>query len=71
MNNTYKPIQTSVPIRGRVIVFWTSTLDEATTKARPNSGGIWSPNHFVPLVEPNMYLQTSPTEQSTAIIDVN
>ncbi|CAF4084316.1 unnamed protein product [Rotaria sp. Silwood2] len=51
MNAIYKPIQSSTPIRGYVIIFWTSSRDEVTTRSRTNSGGIWSPNHFVPLVK--------------------
>lgn len=70
MNASYKPVQTSVPIRGRVIMFWTSTTDEASTRARPNSGGIWSPNHFVPLLHPNTRFQETANEQINSILEV-
>ncbi len=51
MNAVYKPIETSVSYNRRVVIFWTNTKDELSTKARPGSGGVWSPNHFVPLIQ--------------------
>ncbi len=51
MNAVYKPLDTSVQNNGRLIIFWTSIKDELSTKNRPDSGGVWSPNHFVPLIQ--------------------
>lgn len=53
MNATYKPVTTSVSNVKRIVIFWTNTNDEIAVRARPNCGGIWSPNHFVPLVLAN------------------
>ncbi|CAF4002524.1 unnamed protein product [Adineta steineri] len=50
MNAVYKPVDISTPSNGRVIIFWSSTEDEVSTRARPGNCGIWNPNHFVPLV---------------------
>lgn len=50
MNAIYKPIETSVARNKKIIIFWTNSKDEQLTRARPNSGGVWSPNHFVPLI---------------------
>ncbi|CAF1548564.1 unnamed protein product [Adineta steineri] len=52
MNAVYTPLDTSVSNNGRLIIFWTNSEDEVTTKCRPGSGGVWSPNHFVPLIRP-------------------
>ncbi|CAF4296522.1 unnamed protein product, partial [Adineta steineri] len=52
MNAVYKPLDISALNNGRLIIFWTNSEDEVTTKHRPGSGGVWSPNHFVPLVRP-------------------
>jgi hypothetical protein len=71
MNTSYKPVETSIPIRGRVIMFWTSTTDEASTRALPESGGGgWSPNHFVPLLQPNTRFQETANEQINSILEV-
>ncbi|CAF1682371.1 unnamed protein product, partial [Adineta ricciae] len=51
MNAVYKPLDTSVTKNGRLVIFWTSTYDELTTRERPSNGGVWNPNHFVPLVQ--------------------
>ena len=53
MNAVYKPIGTLSPTKTRLVIFWTSSEDEIMTRARPNSGGLWSPNHFVPLLQPS------------------
>ena len=51
MNAVYKPMDISVPINGKLIIFWTSSEDELSTKTRPGSDNVWKPNHFVPLVK--------------------
>lgn len=51
MNAIFQPTETSTSSKRRVIIFWTNTEDEHLTKARPGCQGIWSPNHFVPLVQ--------------------
>ena len=51
MNALYKPLETSVRNKGRVIIFWSSTEDEVSTRNRPGNHGVWNPNHFVPLVQ--------------------
>ncbi|CAF4223600.1 unnamed protein product, partial [Adineta steineri] len=52
MNAVYKPLDISALNNGRLIIFWTNSEDEVTTKRRPGNGGVWSPNHFVPLIRP-------------------
>ena len=71
MNSPYKPALTSIPTRGRLFIFWTNTMDESSAKARPQSGGVWSPNHFVPLVQPQERSQTSPTQAISSILEVD
>ncbi len=50
-NAVYKPVEPSNLDNGRVFIFWSNCEDEITVKTRPGSTGLWSPNHFVPLVE--------------------
>lgn len=50
MNAVYKPMNTSTSNNGRLIILWSSCENEVSTKNRPGSGGVWSPNHFVPLI---------------------
>ena len=40
MNSAYKPVLVSAPVRGRLFIFWTNTMDESLVKARPHSGGV-------------------------------
>ena len=70
MNSAYKPVLASIPVRGRLFIFWTNTMDESSVKARPHSGGVWSPNHFVPLVQPTQGFQTSPIPGISSILEV-
>ena len=70
MNSPYKPVLASMPVRGRVFIFWTNTVDELSAKACPRSGGVWSPNHFVPLVQPQQRFQTSPAQEISSILEV-
>jgi hypothetical protein len=70
MNAVYKPMDTSVPNNGRLIIFWTSTKDELSTKTRPNSGGVWSPNHFVPLIQQCRSYRTASNERARMTLEV-
>ena len=70
MNSAYKPVLASIPVRARLFIFWTNTMDESSVKARPHSGGVWSPNHFVPLVQPPQGSQTSPIQEISSISEV-
>lgn len=62
MNTIFKPTEALVSSERRVTIFWTNTKDEHSTKARPSSQGIWSPNHFVPLVKRNQLYRTTSIE---------
>jgi hypothetical protein len=53
MNTIHKPTLVSILNIKRMVIFWTNSEDELVVRARPDCGGIWSPNHFVPLVSPN------------------
>ncbi|CAF1311364.1 unnamed protein product [Adineta ricciae] len=64
MNAVYKPTDTSVPSNGRIVIFWSSTEDEITTRARPGNCGIWNPNHFVPLVHQPRSVRMPKNEQA-------
>ena len=46
-------------------------MDELSAKARPRSGGVWSPNHFVPLVQPQQRFQTPTTQEISSILEVD
>ena len=70
MNSAYKPVLASAPVRGRLFIFWTNTMNESSVKARPHSGGVWSPNHFVPLVQPPQGFQTTPIQEISSISEV-
>lgn len=69
MNAVYKPLGTVGLTNTRLVIFWTSSEDEITTRIRPNSGGLWSPNHFVPLIQPSRNPQT-PKDQINATAKV-
>ena len=71
MNSPYKPVLASIPVRGRLFIFWTNTMDELSAKARPRSGGVWSPNHFVSLVQPQQRFQTPTTQEFSSILEVD
>lgn len=58
MNAVYRPVGTRATSNMRLIIFWTSSQDEFSTRNRPSSGGVWSPNHFVPLIQPGNIHQT-------------
>ena len=70
MNAVYKPIEISVPSNGRVIIFWSSTEDELSTRLRPGNRGGWNPNHFVPLLQQNRSGRTANNELSSMILAV-
>jgi hypothetical protein len=70
MNAVYKPIDISVPNNGRLIIFWTSSKDELSTKARPGSGGVWSPNHCVPLIQKCRSHRTASNERARVTLEV-
>lgn len=53
MNATFNPVTASVSNTKRIVIFWTNTQAEHVVRARPDCGGIWSPNHFVPLISAN------------------
>jgi len=63
MNAIYKPTVTSVSNISRIIIFWTNTKDELVVRARPGCGGVWSPNHFVPLIPANRLNRTKSIEE--------
>ena len=70
MNAVYKPIGITASGRGRIIILWSSTRDEVSTRARPGNDGIWNPNHFVPLLQQNRSSRTETTERANMIPDV-
>lgn len=70
MNAVYKPIERSTRINRRVIIFWSSTEDETSTRARPGNGGIWNPNHFVPLLQQARLYETTSGGQTNTMLDV-
>ncbi|CAF5221394.1 unnamed protein product, partial [Rotaria magnacalcarata] len=59
----YKSAETLVPNSRRVIIFWSSTEDEISTRTRPGNHGIWNPNHFVPLLEQYRSYRTEDNER--------
>lgn len=70
MNAVYKPIDVSVPNNRRLIIFWTNTNDEFSVKSRSGCGGVWSPNHFVPLIQPCRSHRTTSVEQTHMMPEV-
>ena len=70
MNAVYKPVETLVPSNGRVIIFWSSTEDEVSTRAQPGNRGIWNPNHFVPLLQQHRRPRAANNERASMIPDV-
>ncbi len=70
MNAVYKPVDTSVPNNGRVIMFWTSCENELLTKTRLGDNGVWSPNHFVPLVQASRDDRTASIQRAIVIPEV-
>ena len=70
MNAVYKPVETSLPSKGRVIIFWSSTEDEVSTRTRPGNRGVWNPNHFVPLLQQDRSSRTASNNLVSTIPDV-
>jgi hypothetical protein len=70
MNTVYKPIETAANTHGRLIIFWTSCQNEVSTKSRPGNGGVWSPNHFVPLLRQCRAQRATSTERTHATAEV-
>lgn len=70
MNAVYGPVDVSAPSNGRVIIFWCGTEDEISTRARQGSHGIWSPNHFVPLLQQRQSSSMAQNERASAKLDV-
>ncbi|CAF1498169.1 unnamed protein product [Adineta ricciae] len=70
MNSFHKPLDMNIAEKYKLIIFWTSTLDEASTRNRPGSGGVWSPNHFVPLVQPYRRSLPGDKEESRSVLKV-
>jgi len=71
MNSVYKPIERSVSNNARIFIFWSSTEDETSTKARPGNGGIWNPNHFVPLLQKSRNYEATSGGQANTVPNVN
>lgn len=69
MNAVYKPLSQSACTE-RLIIFWTNTQDEFLVRNRPGCRGVWSPNHFVPLISPNRLSRLNPTDEVTVIPQV-
>jgi hypothetical protein len=65
MNATYKPTLTSGSNTKKIVIFWTNTNYESHVRNRPGCGGIWSPNHFVPLLPANRLNKTNITVEIT------
>lgn len=53
MNAMYKPTLTSISNTKKIVIFWTNTNYEYDVRNRPGCRGVWSPNHFVPLLPEN------------------
>ena len=70
MNAVYKPTDTSVPSNGRIVIFWSSTEDEISTRARPGNCGTWNPNHFVPLVHQSSSVRMRSKERVSSTSEV-
>jgi hypothetical protein len=70
MNQVYKSAETLVPNSRRVIIFWSSTEDEISTRTRPGNHGIWNPNHFVPLLEQYRSYRTEDNERVSTTPEV-
>ncbi len=64
MNPTYKPRPSSTLVNGHVVIFWYSNTDEVTTRLFASNGGVWSSNHFVPLVKHNENLNILDNNQA-------
>ncbi len=71
MNAVYKPVDMSIPNNERLIIFWTSIDDESSTKTRPGSGGVWSPNHIVPLIKQCQSHRATSDERAYIIPEVD
>lgn len=70
MNAVYKPVGVTVAYNRKIIIFWSSTEDEVSTRTRPGNSGVWNPNHFVPLVKKHKSVRKTNNEQTTMIPDV-
>ncbi len=70
MNAVYKPVEPSNVHNVRVVIFWTNCEDEISTKTHPGGSGLWSPNHFVPLIQANRDYRTTSPELASVMHEV-
>lgn len=63
MNAVYEPIGRSVKNNGKLIIFWSNCEDEITVRSHPVNSGSWTPNHFVPLLQPSREYRERSVEQ--------
>ena len=70
MNSLYKPVDTNTPYNGRVVIFWTRCEDEILLTTRSDIYSVWSPNHFVPLIQTDRNNRTPSPEQAHRAFEV-
>ena len=70
MDAVYKPMDTFTSTHERLIIFRTSSEDELSTKRRPGSGGVSSPDHFVPLIHQCRSHRTASNERAHVALEV-
>jgi hypothetical protein len=59
----------SVIANCEIVILWSHALNEKD--AREANNGIWSPNHFVPLISPAMYDESDYSNQSIPLVAVS
>jgi len=68
MNNVFTP-SPSIIANNDIAILWSHVLNEAHARAVNN--GTWSPNHFVPLMIPNMRHESHSSKQSMSTVMVS
>ena len=68
INNVFTPAPPIIA-NCEITILWSHTLNE--NDAREINNGIWSPNHFVPLMSPGIHNDSNNGNQSTSLAVVS
>lgn len=71
MNAVYKPTLQPVKNNGKLIIFWCNCEEEATVRSLSVYNESWSPNHFIPLLQPPQEYRGVNIEQINWTPEVN
>ena len=68
LDNVFAPIP-PITSNCKITILWSNASKEKD--ARETNNGVWSPNHFVPLISPGIHNDSSNASQSTSLAAVS